>query len=386
MATEVGFPVDFQHKLLENKAGQLTPPVSERRRQLIDSPSVRPRPRAGSDSKKYHRLSEDLKQKDTFANGSPTVLPRTVYNENSKNYSPFNNSLSVAAKPSSTNEAPKPTFSYQKLQNTTTTNKGDVEFADWHFSQPNVFLDQNEVNLLMGTAPSSSVDNAPQYEVVSRFLCRHDDEIQLNVGDKIAVTAKHPNLWYQGTNLTTGQHGVFPSLYVKELPVSPESEKSPSVSPDYDIPPVPRRLGSLGKQVSAPAIPLTQQMKVNEMKAILEMPDATQSVPPRLSKPPVVARVRSPQSTVKSPQSSVPAGWVQLEDDKPTPVESSVKSNGVRNKDGSPDFQFSLPAQSNSQPVPTVSSSKAVAEPSIKSSSLIVEDSESDYSEVFIVG
>ena len=387
MATEVGFPVDFQNKFLGNKAGHptaLTPPVAERRRQSVDSPSVRPRPRAGSESNRYQRLSEDFKQKDTFASGSPKVTPRTVYNENDGKYNPFNTSLSVAAKPSNygnTNDAPKPTFSYQKLQNTTTTNKGDDEFADWHFSQPNVFLDENEVDLLMGIVPSSSVDDAPRYEVVSQFLCRHDDEMQLNVGDKVAVTAKHPNMWYQGTNLNTGQHGVFPSLYVKELSVTPKSDKTPSVSPDFDMPPVPKRLGSLSKQVSEPSILLTQQMKIDEMKAILEMPDVTQSVPPRLSKPPVVTRVRSPQSTVKSPQSSLPAGWVQLEDDKPTTVKSSVMSNGISHKDDSPEFQLPPPAQ----PTPTVSTSKAVAEPSIKASSLIVEDTESDYSEVLCI-
>jgi len=383
MATEVGFPVDFQHKCLGSKAGHpmpLTPPVAERRRQSIDSPSVRPRPRAGSESSRYHRLSEDFHQKDTFANGSPIIAPRIVYDENDGKYNPFKNSLSKPSNSVNANNSLKPTFNYQKFQNTaSSTNKNDDEFADWHFSQPNVFLDENEVKLLMGTATSSSVGDAPQYEVISQFLCQHDDEVQLNIGDKVIVTVKYPNMWYQGTNLNTGQDGVFPSLYVKELTISPESDKTPSVSPDFDVPPVPKRMGSLSKQVSEPSIPLTQQSKIDEMKAIVEMPDITQSVPPRLSKPPVVARVRSPQSTVKSPQSILPAGWVQLEDDKPTTVESSSKSNGVGHKDDSPEFQFPPPAQ----PIPTVSTSKAVAEPSIKTSSLIVEDNESDYSEVF---
>ena len=385
MATEVGFPMDFQHKFPGNKAGhpmQLTPPVAERRRQSLDSPSVRPRPRASSEASRYRRLSEDFKQKDTFANSSPIVAPRIVYDENDGKYNPFKNSLSGATKPSNsvnTNNSPKPTFNYQKLQNTAPTHKGDDEFVDWHFSQPNAFLDENEVDLLMGTASPSSIEYAPQYEVVSQFLCQHDDEIQLNVGDKVAVTAKHPNMWYQGTNLNTGQHGVFPSLYVKELSVTPKSDKTQSVSPDFDMPPVPNRSGSLSKQVSEPSIPLTQQMKVDEMKAILEMPDISQSVPPRLSKPPVVTRVRSPPSIVKSPQSSLPAGWVQLEDEKPT-VESSIKSNRVGHKDDSPEFQFPTPAQ----PTPTISPSKVVAEPSIRTSSLIIEDNESDYSEVCI--
>ena len=52
MATDVGIPASFQYKFLRNDVTNgdgllmpLTPPVTERRRQSIDSPLSRPRPR-----------------------------------------------------------------------------------------------------------------------------------------------------------------------------------------------------------------------------------------------------------------------------------------------------------------------------------------------------
>lgn len=401
MATDVGIPANFQYKFLRNDVSNeggfpmpLTPPVTERRRQSIDSPLSRPRPRAGSDSSRYQRLSETFQIQRQSPRDSPKTAARGSVE---REYDPFNSSPSSrrSFKGSFSDEATdaipnvKPVFTYQKLESTTRTDESD----DWHFNQPNVFLDDNKDDMdpqkkTVGTTPTLPSDNSPPwYEAVSRFLCRHDDEIDLNVGDKIAVTAKYPDLWFQGTNLVTGKQGIFPSLYVKEIPKPekeipktekeiPKAETNLLASLDQDIPPVPKRLGSLNKQMTEPILPLP---KSEEMNTILEMPDETQSMPPRLTKPPVIARVKSPQRSVR-------AGWTSLEDDNDTPAALSAGldnpsyiGNGTK-KDSSPDTSKATGVSPTSPAV--VGISDIIAKPSVKSSSFIVDDTESDYSEV----
>lgn len=399
MATDVGIPSSFQYKFLRNDVTNgnsmlmpLTPPVTERRRQSIDSPLSRPRPRAGSDSSKYQRLSETFQMQRELSPKLP--LARSSVE---REHDPFNSSPSSRARKSfglfsdEATDAIKPTFGYQKFQNTT---KSD-DFDDWHFNQPNVFLDGNndEVDTQRKTVeftPTGLVENgATHYEVVSRFLCRHDDEIDLNVGDKIAVTAKYPDLWFQGTNLVTGKQGIFPSLYVKETTQPdkevPKAESDVLVSLDEDKPPVPKRLGSLHKQMTEPILP---SVKLEEMKTILEAVDETQSVPPRLTKPPAVTRARH------SPQTSIRAGWTSLDDDTDNPAmllagldNPSYIGNGEKIK-SSPEMMLPPPpeAPKAASMSPTSSAvvgvSDIIAKLSIKTRSFSVEDTESDYSEV----
>lgn len=389
MATDVGIPANFQYKFLRNDFTNeglpmpLTPPITEQRRQSVDSPLSRPRPRTGSDSSRYQRLSGNFQIQRESSNGSPKFT--SARSSLGGEYNPFNSSPSSSTRKSFgsfsdevTNAVPnvKATFTYQKLQNTSKTDN----FDDWHFNQPNVFLDDDndEVDTQRKTTETTfTTHDAPQYEVVSQFLCRHDDEIDLNVGDKITVTAKYPDLWFQGTNLVTGKHGIFPSLYVKKM-LKPEKETFKSKkdalvsSLDEDKPPVPKRLGSLNKQMTEPAISST---KLEEMKTILETPD--QSLPPRLTKPPVVARVRSPQTSLQ-------ARWTSLDDDKPTALLTGLDNpgyigNGVK-KDDSPEFK--LPASTDVTSSVVASASDVITKPTIKARSFSVEDTESDYSEV----
>ena len=402
MATDVGIPANFQYKFLRNDVTNgnslvmpLTPPVTERRRQSLDSPLSRPRPRAGSDSNRYQRLSETFQMQQESLSSSPKL--NSVRGSVEREHDPFNNSPSsgtTKAFGSFSNDATdaalpnvKATFSYQKFQNTAQTDG----FDDWHFNQPNVFLEGNSDEVgtqkkAVEITPATRADDiAPHYEVVSRFLCRHDDELDLNVGDKIAVTAKYPDLWFQGTNLVTGKQGIFPSLFVKEIPEPkkeiPKSEPNLIVSLEEDKPPVPKRLGSLSRQMTEPILPSTRS---EEMKTILETPDEMQSMPPRLTKPPVVTRVKSPQTSLR-------AGWQSLDDTDDNPAallagldNPSYIGNGVR-KDSSPEVKLPEASKVTSMS-PTssavVGASDVVARPSIKSRSFTVEDTESDYSEV----
>jgi len=395
MATDVGVPANFQYKFLRNDLTNggismpLTPPITQRRQQSVDSPLSRPRPRAGSDSNRYQRLSGNFQIQRESWNGSPKF--NSARSSLGGEYNPFNSSPSSSARKSfgsfsdETNDVPnvKGTFTYQKLQSTSKTD----DFDDWHFNQPNVFIDDSndEVDTQRKTVETTLTD-APQYEVVSRFLCRHDDEIDLNVGDKIVVTAKYPDLWFQGTNLATGKLGIFPSLYVKEMPKPerelPKTEKDVLVSLNEDKPPVPRRLGSLNKQMTEPTIP---SAKLEDIKTILEAPDETKSIPPRLTKPPVVSRIRSPQTSIRT-------GWTSLNDDKPTAGldNPGYISDDVK-KSNSPEFKLPAPtdvakATSMSPTSPAVvSASDVVAKPTTKARSFSIEDTESDYSEVCTV-
>ncbi|XP_070545476.1 C-Jun-amino-terminal kinase-interacting protein 1-like isoform X2 [Ptychodera flava] len=57
-----------------------------------------------------------------------------------------------------------------------------------------------------------------------RFLKRHDDEIELDIGDPVYVEAMCEDLWYEGVNLRNGAEGCFPSVYVREISEDTESE------------------------------------------------------------------------------------------------------------------------------------------------------------------
>jgi len=64
------------------------------------------------------------------------------------------------------------------------------------------------------TAPDSL---APTHRVQSTFIPRHDDEILLEVGDAVHLERQCEDHWCYGTNLRTGQHGIFPIAHVCEI-------------------------------------------------------------------------------------------------------------------------------------------------------------------------
>lgn len=52
---------------------------------------------------------------------------------------------------------------------------------------------------------------------VYKFVPRHKDELAMNVGDAIHVEKIHADLWCQGTNLMSGEEGIFPSRYASDV-------------------------------------------------------------------------------------------------------------------------------------------------------------------------
>lgn len=50
-----------------------------------------------------------------------------------------------------------------------------------------------------------------------KFIPRHHDEIEVEIGDPIYVQKEADDLWCEGVNLRTGRQGIFPSAYAVDL-------------------------------------------------------------------------------------------------------------------------------------------------------------------------
>uniref|UniRef100_A0A3B3V611 Mitogen-activated protein kinase 8 interacting protein 1 n=1 Tax=Poecilia latipinna TaxID=48699 RepID=A0A3B3V611_9TELE len=94
---------------------------------------------------------------------------------------------------------------------------------DLHFSKKflNVFMN--------GRSRSSSAESFGLYSciingeekdqthrAVYRFVPRHDDELELEVDDPLLVEVQGEDYWYEGYNMRTGAHGIFPAYYAIE--------------------------------------------------------------------------------------------------------------------------------------------------------------------------
>uniref|UniRef100_A0A3P9ITI3 Mitogen-activated protein kinase 8 interacting protein 1 n=1 Tax=Oryzias latipes TaxID=8090 RepID=A0A3P9ITI3_ORYLA len=105
--------------------------------------------------------------------------------------------------------------------------------ADLHFSKKflNVFMN--------GRSSSSSAESFGLYScvlngkeknqthrAVYRFVPRHDDELELEVDDPLLVEVQGEDYWYEGYNMRTGAHGIFPSYYAIEVTKDTEMIKS----------------------------------------------------------------------------------------------------------------------------------------------------------------
>ncbi|XP_053676048.1 JNK-interacting protein 1 [Anopheles nili] len=55
------------------------------------------------------------------------------------------------------------------------------------------------------------------HRALHKFVPRHHDEIELEIGDPVYVQKEAEDLWCEGVNLRTGRQGIFPSAYVVDL-------------------------------------------------------------------------------------------------------------------------------------------------------------------------
>ncbi|XP_043678870.1 JNK-interacting protein 1 isoform X4 [Vespula pensylvanica] len=62
-----------------------------------------------------------------------------------------------------------------------------------------------------------------------KFVPRHHDEIDLEIGDPIYVQKEADDLWCEGVNLRTGRQGIFPSAYAVDMDYSDFDPSAPKV-------------------------------------------------------------------------------------------------------------------------------------------------------------
>uniref|UniRef100_A0A3Q2GB67 Mitogen-activated protein kinase 8 interacting protein 1 n=1 Tax=Cyprinodon variegatus TaxID=28743 RepID=A0A3Q2GB67_CYPVA len=64
------------------------------------------------------------------------------------------------------------------------------------------------------------------HRAVYRFVPRHDDELELEVDDPLLVEVQGEDYWYEGYNMRTGAHGIFPAYYAIEVNKDAELKSS----------------------------------------------------------------------------------------------------------------------------------------------------------------
>ncbi|XP_046997244.1 JNK-interacting protein 1 [Schistocerca americana] len=62
-----------------------------------------------------------------------------------------------------------------------------------------------------------------------KFIPRHHDEIEVEIGDPIYVQKEADDLWCEGVNLRSGRQGIFPSAYAVDVDYSDFDPSTPKV-------------------------------------------------------------------------------------------------------------------------------------------------------------
>ncbi|KAG8038146.1 hypothetical protein G9C98_006471 [Cotesia typhae] len=86
-----------------------------------------------------------------------------------------------------------------------------------------------------GHSTAHSPDNGPKklleatHRGLHKFIPRHHDEIDLEIGDPIYVQKEADDLWCEGVNLRTGRQGIFPSAYAVDMDYNDFDPTAPKV-------------------------------------------------------------------------------------------------------------------------------------------------------------
>ncbi|KAI6171911.1 JNK-interacting protein 1 [Aphelenchoides besseyi] len=75
-------------------------------------------------------------------------------------------------------------------------------------------------------ASSDPSNLGPTHRAQFTFVPRHDDEVLLEIGDALKVEREYEDHWCFGTNLRTGQQGLFPAAHVCEIDLVDEITSS----------------------------------------------------------------------------------------------------------------------------------------------------------------
>lgn len=162
--------------------------------------------KAGKDN--ISRSSNDLLAIDEDKNSTASIMSKYKYNSlprkkkdklqqrtmsTSKFYIDTDSNLTPEKTPSnSQNSSPIPGRKKISIQSTTSSGSND-----------------NNNN-------NSNVEKQT-HVALYKFYPRHKDELAFCDGDPIQVLKCFDDLWYEGVNLSTGKHGVFPCRYVADI-------------------------------------------------------------------------------------------------------------------------------------------------------------------------
>ncbi|XP_046391022.1 JNK-interacting protein 1 isoform X2 [Ischnura elegans] len=69
----------------------------------------------------------------------------------------------------------------------------------------------------------------PTHRGLHKFLPRHHDEIEVEIGDPIYVQKEADDLWCEGINLRTGRKGIFPSAHVVDVEYADFDPSAPKI-------------------------------------------------------------------------------------------------------------------------------------------------------------
>ncbi|XP_063701384.1 JNK-interacting protein 1 [Culicoides brevitarsis] len=76
----------------------------------------------------------------------------------------------------------------------------------------------NSMTTSFGTIPFNQLEMLEAtHRGLHKFVPRHADEIEIEIGDPVYVQTEADDLWCEGVNLRTGRQGVFPSAYAVDL-------------------------------------------------------------------------------------------------------------------------------------------------------------------------
>lgn len=105
---------------------------------------------------------------------------------------------------------------------------GDVDSGHSTAHSPNDFKSLSPPNTqatlnspfppALGGVPYSQLEMLEAtHRGLHKFVPRHHDEIEVEIGDPIYVQTEADDLWCEGVNLRTGRQGIFPSAYAVDL-------------------------------------------------------------------------------------------------------------------------------------------------------------------------
>lgn len=105
---------------------------------------------------------------------------------------------------------------------------GDVDSGHSTAHSPNDFKSLSPPNVqatphspfppALGGVPYSQLEMLEAtHRGLHKFVPRHHDEIEVEIGDPIYVQTEAEDLWCEGVNIRTGRQGIFPSAYAVDL-------------------------------------------------------------------------------------------------------------------------------------------------------------------------